>query len=377
MKNYIKNMSKEDLILLNLKKLYDSYGYNKITLPTFDEYDLYNENKDFISGNILTIMNPSGKLLALRPDITLSVAKKISKEQTLKYEKIYYNENIYKTSKYKGYKEVEQLGIELIGKDSLFLNFEMINLAIKSLEIINDKCITVLSHVGFVSSIFENLNLKHKVQEELFKYIESKNIHDIKIILETMDIDKDIKELICALPNLSGDLEHICEKLSKYNVNEKIKKILDELRELYNLLIKFHDKSKIIFDFSIVKNINYYNGIIIQGFIEKLPNMILTGGRYDKLFEKFGVDNGAIGFAILTDYLKGYYKEENKKDFEILLMYDNSDFIKLSEIVDDFVKKGYRVRAEDFNNINSENIESFNFDQKYLFKNGELILDIL
>nr|MBP7101179.1 ATP phosphoribosyltransferase regulatory subunit [Leptotrichiaceae bacterium] len=197
MKNYIKNMSKEDLILLNLKKLYDSYGYNKITLPTFDEYDLYNENKDFISGNILTIMNPSGKLLALRPDITLSVAKKISKEQTLKYEKIYYNENIYKTSKYKGYKEVEQLGIELIGKDSLFLNFEMINLAIKSLEIINDKCITVLSHVGFVSSIFENLNLKHKVQEELFKYIESKNIHDIKIILETMDIDKDIKELIC------------------------------------------------------------------------------------------------------------------------------------------------------------------------------------
>ena len=100
MKNYIKNMSKEDLILLNLKKLYDSYGYNKITLPTFDEYDLYNENKDFISGNILTIMNPSGKLLALRPDITLSVAKKISKEQTLKYEKIYYNENIYKTSKY-------------------------------------------------------------------------------------------------------------------------------------------------------------------------------------------------------------------------------------------------------------------------------------
>ena len=192
-----------------------------------------------------------------------------------------------------------------------------------------------------------------------------------------MDIDKDIKELICALPNLSGDLEHICEKLSKYNVNEKIKNILDELRELYNLLIKFHDKSKIIFDFSIVKNINYYNGIIIQGFIEKLPNMILTGGRYDKLFEKFGVDNGAIGFAILTDYLKGYYKEENKKDFEILLMYDNSDFIKLSEIVDDFVKKGYRVRAEDFNNINSENIESFNFDQKYLFKNGELILDIL
>ena len=77
--------------------------------------------------------------------------------------------------------------------------------------------------------------------------------------------------------------------------------------------------------------------------------------------------------TIIIDYIR----QTHKKDFEILLMYDNSDFIKLSEIVDDFVKKGYRVRAEDFNNINSENIESFNFDQKYLFKNGELILDIL
>lgn len=88
MENYIKNMGKYDLVLLNLKKLYDSYGYKKIILPAFDEYDLYNENRDFISGNnILTIMNPSGRLLALRPDITLSVAKKISREQSLKYEK--------------------------------------------------------------------------------------------------------------------------------------------------------------------------------------------------------------------------------------------------------------------------------------------------
>lgn len=373
MKNYIKNMSEEDTVLLNLKRLYDSYGYNKIALPTFDEYDLYNENKDFISGNILTIMNPSGKLLALRPDITLSVAKKISKEQSLKYEKIYYSENVYKASKYKGYEEIEQLGIELIGKDSLFLNFEMINLAIKSLQIINSKCITVLSHVGFASSIFENLNLEYEIQEELLKYIESKNSHDIRRILGNVNIGSDVKELICVLPELSGDLEYIKDRLSGYAVNEKMGKILEELEKLYKLLRKFHGRSKIIFDFSIVKNLNYYNGIIIQGFIEGLPNMILTGGRYDRLFEKFGVDNGAIGFAILTDNLKGYYKDEGKKDFEILLVYDDSNYEKLSEIIDDFIEKGYRVRAEHYKNINDENVELFNFDKQYMFKDGILI----
>ena len=373
MKKYIKNMSGEELVLLNLKKLYDSYGYKKIALPTFDEYDLYNENRDFISGNILTIMNPSGKLLALRPDITLSVAKKISKDQSLKYEKIYYSENVYKASKYKGYEEIEQLGIELIGKDSLFLNFEMVNLAIKSLNIINESCITVLSHVGFVSSIFENLNLEYELQEELFKYIESKNSHDIRRILEHTHIDDDTKELIYVLPELSGDLESICHKLSYYKINKKIEKILSELKELYKMLINIHEKSKIIFDFSIVKNLNYYNGIIIQGFTEGLPGVILTGGRYDRLFEKFGVDNGAIDFAILTDNLRGYFKEDNKKDFEILLIYDDSNLTKLSKIIDDFIKKDYRVRAEHHKNITEESIEVFNFEERYLFKNGELI----
>ncbi len=373
MENYIKNMGKYDLVLLNLKKLYDSYGYKKIILPAFDEYDLYNENRDFISGNnILTIMNPSGRLLALRPDITLSVAKKISREQSLKYEKIYYSENVYKSVKYKGYEEVEQLGVELIGKDSLFLNFEIANLAMKSLEIINKNYIAIFSHVGFVSSIFEGLDLEYEVQEEIFKCIEGKNIHDIRKILSKINIKEETKELICVLPELSGNLDLICQKLSEYVINDKIKNILEELKGLYGLLKKFHKESNIIFDFSIVKNLNYYNGIIIQGFIEGMPNIILTGGRYDKLFEKFGVDNGAIGFAILTDNLKGYFKEEEKKDFDILLIYDDSDFEKLTEIIDNFVAKGYRVRAEYYTNITDENSEFFNYTEKYLFKEGKI-----
>ena len=132
-------MSKKDLVLLNIRKMYDSYGYKKISLPSFEEYDLYNENKDFIDRNVLTVMSPNGKLLALRPDITLSVAKKVSKDQSLKYSKIYYQENTYNLTKYVGYEEDEQLGIELIGKESTFLDFEIINLAVKSLDIINKK----------------------------------------------------------------------------------------------------------------------------------------------------------------------------------------------------------------------------------------------
>ncbi len=373
MKNYIKNMSKKDLVLLNIRKMYDSYGYKKISLPSFEEYDLYNENKDFIDRNVLTVMSPNGKLLALRPDITLSVAKKVSKDQSLKYSKIYYQENTYNLTKYVGYGEDEQLGIELIGKESTFLDFEIINLAVKSLDIINKKSMIVLSHAGFISSIFENFDLEYEIKEEILDCINRKNSHDIQKILKRNEhISENVKKLIYKIPELSGNLENIEKELLKYEINGNTKKILSELKQLNSLLMKFYKKSKIIFDFSVVKNLNYYNGIILQGYIEGFPNVILTGGRYDKLFEKFGVDTGAVGFAILTDGLKGYYKDTDKKDFEILIAYDNSDFEKLVEIVNDFQKKGLRVRTENIENLGESDFEIFNFDEKYVFQNGEL-----
>ncbi|WP_369717411.1 ATP phosphoribosyltransferase regulatory subunit [Leptotrichia alba] len=373
MKNYIKNMSKKYLVLLNIRKMYDSYGYKRISLPSFEEYDLYNENKDFIDRNVLTVMSPNGKLLALRPDITLSVAKKVSKDQSLKYSKIYYQENTYNLTKYVGYEEDEQLGIELIGKESTFLDFEIINLAVKSLDIINKKSMIILSHAGFISSIFENSDLDYEIKEQIFDCINRKNSHDIQKILKNNEhISENVKKLIYKIPELSGNLENIEKELLKYEINENTKKILFELKQLNSLLLKFHKKSKIIFDFSIVKNLNYYNGIILQGYIENFPNVILTGGRYDKLFEKFGVDTGAVGFAILTDGLKGYYKDENKNDFEVLIVYDNSDFEKLVEIINDFQKKGLRVRTEHIESLRENESEIFNFDEKYLFENGEL-----
>ena len=373
MKNYIKNMSKKDLVLLNIRKMYDSYGYKKISLPSFEEYDLYNENKDFIDRNVLTVMSPNGKLLALRPDITLSVAKKVSKDQSLKYSKIYYQENTYNLTKYVGYEEDEQLGIELIGKESTFLDFEIINLAVKSLDIINKKSMIVLSHAGFISSIFENFDLEYETKEQILDCINRKNSHDIQKILKRNEhISENVKKLICKIPELSGNLENIEKELLKYEINVNTKKILSELKQLNSLLMKFYKKSKIIFDFSVVKNLNYYNGIILQGYIEGFPNVILTGGRYDKLFEKFGVDTGAVGFAILTDGLKGYYKDTDKKDFEVLIAYDNSDFEKLVEIVNDFQKKGLRVRTENIEDLGKSDFEIFNFDEKYIFQNGEL-----
>ena len=130
-KKFINNLKKEEKAVLDLRKLYESYGYKKIKLNKFEEYELYNDNKDFLkTENILTFMDLNGKLQALRPDVTLSVVKKVSKNNKNGTEKLYYIENIYRLSKEtREYEELEQLGIELIGDIDKYSNLEIIDIA--------------------------------------------------------------------------------------------------------------------------------------------------------------------------------------------------------------------------------------------------------
>ena len=104
--------------------------------------------------------------------------------------------------------------------------------------------------------------------------------------------------------------------------------------------------------------------------MEGLSKIILTGGRYDNLFEKFGINKGAIGFAIYLDNLKGYFKEANKKNIDILLFYDNSDYKLLISKINDFIVNGFTVRAEEItNDLTHFNL---NYTDIYTFKNGIL-----
>ena len=96
--------------LFKLRALYQSYGYKPYKMSKFEEYDLYAKNKEFlVSDNVITFTDPSGKLMALKPDVTLSIIKN-TEDQPEKTKKLYYNENVYRVSKgTNSFKEIMQL----------------------------------------------------------------------------------------------------------------------------------------------------------------------------------------------------------------------------------------------------------------------------
>lgn len=62
-------------------------------------------------------------------------------------------------------------------------------------------------------------------------------------------------------------------------------------------------------DFSILNDTNYYNGIIFKGFIDGIPQSVLSGGRYDSLLSRLGRKQGAVGFAVYLDGLDRLFSD--------------------------------------------------------------------
>ena len=132
-------MKNEERVLFALRRLYQSYGYSRFKMGKFEEYDLYVRNKDFlVSDGIITFTDTDGRLMALKPDVTLSIIKN-TRQMPARTQKLYYNENVYRVSgSTRCFKEIMQTGLECIGDVDLYDLCEVISLAARSLRIIED-----------------------------------------------------------------------------------------------------------------------------------------------------------------------------------------------------------------------------------------------
>ena len=121
----------EDQIRSRLSRLYRSYGYLPYKVNKFEEYDLYAQYKSFLAcKQILTFSDTDGRLMALKPDVTLSVIKSASDRCPV--HKVFYNENVYRVPEDgDGFSEIPQTGLECIGEIGLYESAEVVMLAAK------------------------------------------------------------------------------------------------------------------------------------------------------------------------------------------------------------------------------------------------------
>lgn len=321
---------KENFILKNeekavfaLRSLYKQYGYLPYKMSKFEEYDLYVRNKDFlVSDSVITFNDTNGRLLALKPDVTLSIIKNSESDKDYK-QKLYYNENVYRISESTHqYKELMQTGIECIGNIDINDIFEVVYLAAKSLSAISDDFVLDISHMGVFSSILDSISVDEIFKKEVTRLVSQKNRHETYEICEKYSISKEDADLLVDFIGLYGETGKVMSKLEPMMKSEKGIKAYSELKSLCTLIEKTEFKDKIKLDFSVVNDMNYYNGIVFKGFLYGISEGVLSGGEYGRLVKRMGKDNNAIGFAIYLDLLEMLETDVNEYDIDVLLIYD-------------------------------------------------------
>lgn len=327
-----KLLKREEAAVYALRSLYRRFGYTQFKMSKFEEYDLYVRNKDFlVSDGIITFTDTNGRLKALKPDVTLSIIN--NSKDTDGVQKLYYNENVYRISgSTHTYKEIMQTGLECIGHIGLFEVCEVLNLAIKSLETIDDNTLLELSHVGLIEAAFDELQLSKELTKKVTDFINSKNSDDLQTLCETNGIDP--QRLTVFTKNYVSATDAFNAVKSVYS-SDAVLNALTEFETIYNLLSGLSDNVKLIVDFSCIGTMSYYSGVVFKGYIRNIPDAVLSGGQYDKLMRKLNRTAGAIGFAVYLDELGRYDRNLQEYDVDTVLLYgdDISAALKTAEML--------------------------------------------
>ena len=338
--NFFENGEKA---IFDLRRIYQKYGYSRYKMSKFEEYDLYVRNKDFlVSENVITFTDTDGRLMALKPDVTLSIVNNTNPGDN-SLQKVYYNENVYRVSKgTQSYKEIMQVGLECIGDVDDYSVCEVMSLAAESLESISENFVLDISHLGIVESVLESAAVSEKGKQKILRFLEEKNIHGISAVMAEEGKEPGI---VAELAGTYGTSEKVFPFLDSIKT-EKNAGIIDNFKKIFTSLEACGYKDRVRIDFSLVSDMKYYNGFVFKGFINGISSGVLAGGQYDKLMQKLGKKCGAIGFAVYLDLLERFEETEKEYDVDSVIVYDEqTDLISLKSAVKMLSENGKSVLA--------------------------------
>lgn len=290
-------------VQLQLRACFEKAGYHKYHMGRFEEYSLYQENRSFLnSDQVITFTDLDGRLLALKPDVTLGIAKN-AQPAPGECKKYYYVEKIYRPSlESHTFEEINQMGLECIGAVNDTVVEQVMEMAVQSLSAAGVPYVLEASHMGFIKGLLDAVDAPKTCRPALLGFLQSKNAHELRTAALQAGISAWGAQALCTLLELHGPMGATIRKAREMVKSEAMSAALDELSALQNVL---GNKGRGIWlDLSLAGEMEYYNGLVFNGYLLGLPRAVVRGGRYDLLADRFTHGAGAIGFAVYLDELE-------------------------------------------------------------------------
>ena len=291
-------------LVLQLRCLYQQSGFHQYHMSRFEEYGLYQENRRFLSSEqVITFTDLDGRLLALKPDVTLSIAKnaQVPPDGCGRY---YYSENVYRPSQESHtFREIRQIGLECIGAVDDAAAAQIVSLALESLALTGRESVLEVGHMGFVTGLLDAVGAPEHIRPRLLTCIRSRTWHELRACGTEAGLSAQGIDALCRLGQLSGPWDQVLVAAAPLALNGPMGAALEELKRLGTALETASQTAGLTVNLSLVNDMEYYNGLVLQGYLAGLPRAVLQGGRYDPLATQFRPGARAIGFALYLDEL--------------------------------------------------------------------------
>lgn len=299
---------KREWVEAGIRKIMKLYGFQDILTPTFEFFDIFNRERGTVeSKEMFKFFDQYNNTLALRPDITPSIARCVAKyysEEEMPIRLSYSGNTFIHRRGYQGkLSEIAQIGAELMNDSSSDADAEMIAMTVECLAKSGLKEFKIdVGHAGFIRGLMEESGFSSGEVQEYKRLIANKNSFGVEEMIEKKNLSSQLKELLIRLPDLFGAKETLAyarERVNHLGALEALQRLetVQEILGIYGL------EESVTFDLGMLSHYDYYTGIIFKAYTYGTGEAIVTGGRYDKLIEQFGKKSPAVGLAIVLDQL--------------------------------------------------------------------------
>lgn len=291
-----------------IRKVFDSYGYEEIETPSFEYFEVFSREVGTIpSKDLYKFFDREGNTLVLRPDFTPSVSRACATYFNPEHQVItlsYTGNTFINNSSYQGrLKETTQMGVERIGDDSAEADAELLAMTVECLLKAGLKEFQVsVGQVDYFKSLLQDANLDIEEEENLRSLISQKNYFGVEDLVRSQNIPESLEKAFLELPHLFGSSE-ILQKARSLTDNICAIKAVERLEEIYEILKIYGYEKYVSFDFGMLSKFQYYTGIIFQAYTYGTGEPVVKGGRYNNLLKHFGKPAASIGFGITVDNL--------------------------------------------------------------------------
>ncbi len=288
--------------------VFESWNYEEVITPSVDYYDLFEQGmgqREAQRGFRFT--DNDGRLLALRPDVTSSVARMAAtllseRPRPLRfcYAAPVFRQQTQSHAEWR--REHTQLGCELIGTAGAPADLEVLRLAaeiLSRLELESKYCLTI-NNVEIFNGVAAELNLDGSAREQLRRLIDTRESAELQRFLQ--DYAGSDGEAFLHPTELTGKRD-VIQAARNAITNPRSVTALDSLDELWTAIESLGLSDCFEVDLGDVSSLDYYTGLSLKIFVHGAGASVGRGGRYDGLTGSFGRSEPAVGFVLNLDAL--------------------------------------------------------------------------